>query len=188
MIIRRYFEIANKWTFQIKPIAELLKKYNVGNNWVDPFAGMNSPAELTNDINPKANAKYNMDARDFVNSLSGRFDGVVFDPPYSYRQISEHYAKNGIKASQLDTSFKFYNDVMLGIYKKIHVNGYAISFGWNSNGFGKRLGFKIIEIMIIAHGMHHNDTIATVEQKVKENYDLFENLSEQDVSVGMETV
>lgn len=184
MKIKRYFETASKWTFTIEPIAQLLKEYNVNGNWVDPFAGMNSPAEITNDLNPKANAKYNMDAKDFVNMLDGRYDGVLFDPPYSYRQVSEHYANNGIKATQLDTSFKFYNDVMLGIYKKIKVNGYAISFGWNSNGFGKRLGFKIVEIMIVAHGMHHNDTIVTVEQKIKENYDLFEQANRDVCGTG----
>lgn len=41
----------------------------------------------------------------------------------------------------------------------------AISFGWNSQGFGKNLGFKIIEILLVAHGRGHNDTIVTVEER-----------------------
>ena len=44
-------------------------------------------------------------------------------------------------------------------------NGIVISFGWNTNGIGKTKGFEIIEIMTVAHGGQHNDTICTVEIK-----------------------
>lgn len=158
----------NKWTFTIKPIAELLRKYvKDGKGWIDPYAGKHSPAEITNDLNEQLNTKYHMDARDFCKQLEGKYDGVLFDPPYSYRQVSEHYAKAGIKATQLDTSTNFYNRTMDLIYKKIKTHGLAISFGWNSNGFGKKRGFKIIEIMLVPHGGRHNDTICIVEQKVQ---------------------
>jgi len=53
MIINRVWAMPNKWTFTIKPIAELLARYvGDGKGWVDPFAGKNSPAELCNDLNP----------------------------------------------------------------------------------------------------------------------------------------
>jgi hypothetical protein len=45
--------------------------------------------------------------------------------------------------------------------------GIAISCGWNTNGFGKARGFKIIEIMCVAHGGSKNDTIVTVEKKIE---------------------
>lgn len=51
---------------------------------------------------------------------------------------------------------------------KIKISGYAICFGWNSVGFGKQRGFEIIEILLICHGGHHNDTIVTVERKIRE--------------------
>lgn len=54
------------------------------------------------------------------------------------------------------------------ISKMIIEDGYAISCGWNTNGFGKKNGFEIIEILLVAHGGAHNDTIVTVEKKVKE--------------------
>ena len=44
-------------------------------------------------------------------------------------------------------------------------DGKVISFGWNSNGIGKTLGFEQVEILMVAHGGHHNDTICTVEVK-----------------------
>lgn len=43
--------------------------------------------------------------------------------------------------------------------------GVCISCGWNSNGIGKTRGFKLVEILLIAHGGSHNDTIVTVEYK-----------------------
>lgn len=72
----------------------------------------------------------------------------------------------GMKATQRDTSMCFYEKPKSVIADKIKVGGYAICFGWNTNGFGKARGFKIIEIMCIAHGGSKNDTIVTVEQKV----------------------
>jgi hypothetical protein len=31
---------------------------------------------------------------------------------------------------------------------------------------GKNRGFEIVEILIVAHGGHHNDTLVTVERKL----------------------
>ena len=163
----------NKWTFKIKPIDALLQRYKASGLfregiWVDPFAGKYSPADITNDINPEMPTDYHYDALEFfkVVPMSNKLDGVLFDPPYSYRQVSEHYKAVGIKATQFDTSTNFYNRVMDKVYKKIRKGGLAISFGWNSNAFGKNRGFKILEILLVAHGGHHNDTIITVEKNL----------------------
>ena len=72
-----------------------------------------------------------------------------------------------LNPNQKDTSINFYNRVIKPAGKLIENNGYAISFGWNSNGFGKYQEFEIIEILIIAHGKGHNDTIVTVERKTQ---------------------
>lgn len=158
-------------TFTIKPIADLLKKYNVGENWIDPFAGWNSPAEITNDHNPEAPTKYHWEAKEFLEDYAPEmpYEGALFDPPYSYRQVSEHYKVIGKKATQLDTSTQFYNRVLDPLAGMIKDGGYCISFGWNSNGMGKNRGFEIIEILLVAHGGHHNDTICTVEKKIQSN-------------------
>src|SRR3990167_4728949 len=168
MIINRRWSMPNKWTFQIKPIAELLGRYvGDGKGWIDPFAGMTSPAEFTNDLNPESPAKSHLFADEFCQRIEGSFKGVLFDPPYSYRQVTECYAGYGIKATQQDTQSNFYNRVMNAICDKIKIEGIAISCGWNSSGFGKNRGFQIIEILLVAHGGHHNDTIVTVEQKIQ---------------------
>lgn len=174
----RHFARANAWTFQIPVIKKLFDKYvPIGdNNWIDPFAGKNSPAQWQNDHNPEMPTRWHMDAEEFCkDAASGYlvsykvlgqevvvlppFDGILFDPPYSYRQISEHYKVMGLKATSLDTGYNFYGRVMNAISPAIKVGGLAISFGWNSNGFGKKRGFKIIDGITVAHGLHHNDTL-----------------------------
>ena len=170
--INRVWAMPNKWTFTIKPIAELLARYvGDGKGWIDPFAGENSPAEFTNDLNPEMKTIYHLEAVDFCRQLNRHYSGVLFDPPYSYRQISDCYRGIGLKATQQDTQSFFYNKVMNEICDKIKVGGMAITCGWHSNGFGRRRGFELIEVLLIAHGSgsHRNDTIVTVERKIQAN-------------------
>ena len=170
--INRIWSMPNKWTFKIKPISELINKY-VGNGkgWIDPFAGMYSPAEYTNDLNPDANAKYHLEAYDFAKEIEKHdveLNGCLFDPPYSLTQISRSYKEMGkqyFNAKDRTGSFKDVRDV---IAKMIKLNGIVIYFGWNSNAFGKKRGFEIVEILLVAHGSNRNDTIVTVERKVRE--------------------
>ena len=39
------------------------------------------------------------------------------------------------------------------------------ALGEEQGGIGKQYGFEIIEILLVAHGGWHNDTIVTVERK-----------------------
>ena len=168
----RQWEMPNAWTFKIKKIKELLDRYVLKEEiWIDPFSGENSPAKFRNDINKERNAEFNFDALDFcknIETITGikEFDGILFDPPYSSRQISEHYKEIGKKVNSYDTSSAFYSNIKNTICDNIKIGGKAISFGWNSGGFGKNRGFKIIEIMLINHGGAKNDTIVTVEEKI----------------------
>lgn len=158
----------NKWTFQIKPIAELLSRYvGDGKGWIDPFAGMYSPAEITNDLNPKSPATFHLDALEFLKSLKGQYEGLLFDPPYTPRQVKECYNSIGRHMEQDDALLGYKR----GQYKAliaplIMPTGFTISFGWNSVGMGKKLGFEIIEILLVCHGSDHNDTICMVERKL----------------------
>jgi len=167
MIINRVWAMPNKYTFTIKPIAELLARYiGDGKGWIDPFAGMYSPAEFTNDLNPEMPAKYHMDALDFLKQLSGTYKGVLFDPPYSYHQMQECY--DGIGTGDITSrhATNFYGDLREAIAPLIIAGGLAISCGWNSIGMGKTHGFELLEILLVCHGRAHNDTIVTVERKI----------------------
>lgn len=168
--INREWAMPNSQTFKIKPIANLLKRYipKGGIGWIDPMAGYNSPALVTNDIDPKAPTAYHMDAEAFLKSFAGNlFAGIIFDPPYSYRQISENYKALNLVVTRLHTSANFKARIKNAGAPLIKIEGIAINCGWNSNGFGISRGFEIIEILIIAHGGDHNDTIVTVERKIK---------------------
>jgi len=168
MTITRIKAPPSEHTFTILPIKELLRRYvkSFGKGWIDPFGGENSPAELTNDLNPNKPTKYHMEAVEFCKQMNGEFEGVLVDPPYSPRQIKECYDGIGLRPDGNYTQVSFYWDVKREIAHKIKSGGYAITFGWNSSGFGRQLGFKIIEILLVNHSSNHNDTIVTVEQKL----------------------
>ena len=81
----------NKYTFTIKPVKDLLDRY-IGNGmgWIDPMAGFNSPAETTNDLDPKSPAKYHTDALEFLRSQKDGSVNAIFDPPFSYEKAKSY--------------------------------------------------------------------------------------------------
>lgn len=165
MRINRVWAMPSKHTFRIKPISELIQRYvGDGRGWIDPFAGENSPAEFTNDLNPNKPTQSHLPALEFCQSIHGCFNGVLFDPPYSLTQLKQCYESVGIKMFSADSNY-FSQNVKEAIAPKIITSGLAITFGWNSQGFGKNLGFELIEILMVPHGRSHNDTIVTVEIK-----------------------
>ena len=166
--IRRVWAMPNKWTFKIKPITELLGRYNVGDGWIDPFAGQYSPAEITNDHNPDSNALVHKDALDFVKTLEDeKHLGCLFDPPYSIHEVKRHYDQMGMKYDWRTDPTAGFVRVRDIASQKIVIGGHVIYFGWNSNAFGKKRGFEIVEVLLVAHGGNRNDTIVTVEKKIK---------------------
>ena len=65
MELSRVWAMPSRWTFTIPPIRKLLDRYvGDGMMWIDPFAGENSPAEITNDINPDRPTTYHLHAID----------------------------------------------------------------------------------------------------------------------------
>ena len=170
MIINRVWAMPNKWTFQIPPIADLLARYvGDGKGWIDPFAGENSPAEITNDIDTQRKATSHLEATEFARGLNSRaYAGILFDPPYSLEQCKRVYENVGRKFTMRDGQIcGRWTELKDELSRKIIINGVVISFGWNSEGFGKGRGFYQEEILLVAHGSGHNDTIVTVERKIQ---------------------
>jgi len=169
MIINRVWAMPNKWTFTIKPIAELLARY-VGNGkgWIDPFAGMYSPAEFTNDLNVDMPTDSHLDALQYLKDYKHQyFNGAIFDPPYSITQARDCYAKIGMAhLNTKPTSMKYWASIKNELAQLVMVNGLVVCCGWSSMGLGKNRGFEMIEILLIPHGGSKNDTIVTVERKI----------------------
>ena len=167
MIIDRIWAMPNKETFKIKPIKDLINKQIDSNQMIiDPFANNSKIATVTNDLNPDFNTDFHLDAFDFLKMFDNNsIDVVLYDPPYSTKQVSESYKNIGKEVTALDTSANWRKKHLDEIQRILKPNGIAICFGWNTNGVGKTRGFEMVEVLIVAHGGSHNDTLCTVEIK-----------------------
>ena len=172
----RVWAMPSHETFSIPPIGFLVRKYlAVSEVSVDPFSRNKEWATYTNDINPNTSAEYHMDAREFLAMLvrdGVEADLILFDPPYSPRQVSECYAEAGLTPTMIDTQVgKTMKECRELIRKISKVGTVVISFGWNTVGMGS--GWKTEEILLVCHGGGHNDTICLVESMTEKQDDLF---------------
>ena len=93
ILMRRAWAMPSPYTFSIAPISELLDRYLTDKEViVDPFAGNSRRATISNDL------REGQEASLFLDSLTDvAADAVLFDPPYSPRQISEAYKSVGAR-------------------------------------------------------------------------------------------
>tara|TARA_S200002703_G_scaffold6737_1_gene7274 strand:- start:45 stop:491 length:447 start_codon:yes stop_codon:yes gene_type:complete len=148
VIIERYWAMPSHQTFTIKPFKELIEK-ELGSEYIDPFP-----------------YPFKQDAIEYLKTIEDNSENyLVFDPPYSQRQLREMYDNNGLSLDN-PMNNSYWANCRKEISRIIKKNGKVISFGWNSNGIGKKYGFEITKIVLVAHGSQHNDTIATVEMKI----------------------
>lgn len=169
----RTWAMPNSDTFSVLPIGEMVKRYlATAKVSCDPFARNKRWATHTNDLNPTTEAEHHMDAEKFLLMLAGRgvkSDLIIFDPPYSPRQISECYKSVGLEVGMKETqSALLYQRVRDAIMTVATEGAIVLSFGWNSVGMGKRHSFEQIEIMLCCHGGAHNDTICLAERRLPE--------------------
>ena len=157
----RVWAMPSIWTFSVKPIRKLIGEY-LTDGWIDPFAGENSPAEITNDIEDRG-ATFQMDALEFLKSRpDNSANGCFFDPPYSPEQCLRRY-KAKVKGTMGRT--EYWAKCKDEIRRIVKPGGTVISFCWDSTGIGKKRGFEIIEVLLVCHGAGHYDTIVTVDIK-----------------------
>lgn len=170
VVFSRVWDMPNSDTFSIPIIRCFVKRYLMGSNVsIDPFARNKRWATHTNDLNPNTAATHHMEAEDFLNQLKTQnvmADLFIFDPPYSPRQLKECYDNIGKKMQMEDGQTarlrSIWRDAAIPILTD---NAVVLSFGWNTVGFGKKLGFEIEEIMLVCHGADHNDTICMAERR-----------------------
>lgn len=86
----------------------------------------------------------------------------------SPRQISECYKSIGLKVGMEETqNARLYKRVRDAMDQIILSDGIVLSFGWNSAGMGVKRGYEMIELLLVAHGGGHNDTICVAERKLQ---------------------
>lgn len=168
--IEREWAMPSRWTFEVEPIRELLDDEMGNGIWIDPFAGKNSPADITNDLNDERNTDYNMRAREFLEMFDdGEIDGgILLDPPYSNSAIKRCYEEIGEEPREEDFDMKFYSRPREETTRILQKEAKAISFGWNTIGIGKNRGFTKKRILMVCHGGARNDTLVTVSVKSDE--------------------
>ena len=165
----RHWEMPNHRTYSIKSIGRLIRKYVKSEMYsIDPFANESKMATVTNDLNPNYKTDYHLDALDFLKIFEkDSVDVVLYDPPYSLRQVSEMYKSVGVEVTMETTQSSWRTKHIDEISRIVKPNGLALCFGWNSSGIGTVRGFELIEVILVAHGGSHNDTIVTVERKIQ---------------------
>lgn len=153
MKIERVWAMPNHRTFEIEPIKKLITNENPQPRGcvIEPF-----PFESKVDC-----FEYLAQFPDAVGDF-----GLV-DPPYSKRQVSEHYKERGIEINGWHTSAGWTAKLKDEVARVMKVGSKTITFGWNSSGLGKNRGFEIVYILLVCHGSDHNDTICTVERKIQ---------------------
>lgn len=166
----RIWAMPNKNTFEILPIKKLIvEEVDLSKYWIDPFANRNKIATVTNDLSVEYDTDYHLDASDFMKLFEDNsVDGVLYDPPYSPRQVSECYNDVGYNVTWDTTKASFWGNHKREISRIVKIGGKVITFGWNSGGIGYKYGFEIERILLVPHGGWHNDTICTVEVKTHE--------------------
>ena len=160
-----------KHTFDCKPIGEFVWRYlKDAEVSLDPFSGNKTWATYTNDLNPDTPAQYHYEALEFLQIMKQkavRPDVVLFDPPYSPRQIQELYNNIGkdtyLEMAHKTAGWKAEKDIIDEI---IAEQGLVLCCNWNSVGMGKGRGYEILEILLVCHGASHNDTICVAERKL----------------------
>lgn len=170
MQISRVWAMPHRDTFQVKPIRVFVQKYlRDARCSIDPFARNSRLATVTNDLNPETSAEYHMDALDFLKMLASRgarADVVIFDPPYSLEQCKRAYDSIGRKVTMRDTQiWGRWTEHKQIIGELLSPAGTFLHFGWHTNGLGKKHGFEIVELLDVAHGSGHYDTLCIAERR-----------------------
>lgn len=181
--IDRIWDMPNADTMLVPSIRsftlEYLAKSKVS---VDPFARNCRLATYTNDLSQDTSADHHMEAADFLRMLLSDgvlADLVIFDPPYSVRQIQEVYRGFGKE------NFTFQECAQLGrwntekdlIAQLLAPGGVCLHYGWHSNGMGLARRFAIERILLVAHGGAHNDTICVAERRLADDAQLFQEVA-----------
>jgi len=153
----------------------------------DPFANKSFTSGLynciTNDLNPEFDTTFNLEFHDFAKKMKDncmKFDLILFDPPYSLRQLKEQY--NGIgKDLELWQTHNMWSKGKDDLIDCLIEGGYIISFGWHSSGWGKKRGMVKKEIHLFEQVAREDryDLILTIERKEQSKLELlFEGIEE----------
>jgi len=154
----------------------------------DPFAREGFVGKLpnciSNDLNPEYDTDYNLEFQQFARVMHMKqvaFDLVVFDPPYSLRQLKDCYDGIGKDLKLWQTNN------MWGVGKNflshhMPVGSIVISLGWTTAGFGRKRGFEKKAVHVFEQSAREDrySVFVVVEQKVQHKLTDFTLESEEE--------
>ena len=150
--MERVWTMPSHRTFTMPPVKKLIKQESAGcKNIIEPFPFQSK-----------------IDVFDYLQSIPDESaDLALVDPPYTRRQVSEHYKEQGVKVTGWHTSSGWTTKVKREVARKIKPGGKAITFGYDSAGLHKKNGMQIYRILLCHSGVDHYDLICTCDRKIQ---------------------
>jgi len=154
----RVWAMPNSRPFKIPAIAKLIEEECVG-----------IPEDKIVDLFPYQATR---DAFTYMKSLQDSSVKVyLVDPPYSHNLARElykdHGKEHGVPMVSWESPKKYWTAFRKEMARTLEPGGKVITLAWNTQGTGKTNGFEITRILMVAHGGGRNDTIVTVDRKLK---------------------
>lgn len=170
-----------------REVDNMMRRTNGEGLAVDPFARASFTNSIenfvTNDLNPEFPTHYNLEFKDFakrmrfeVDNLDQRpIDLVFFDPPYSLRQLKDHYDGIG-KDLELWQTHNMWKEGKDHLAKIMPVGSRVVSLGWTTSGWGAKRGFEKVAVHVFEQVAREDRyaLLVTVEEKVQHTLDDFE--------------
>lgn len=146
-----------KWTFEQPKLRKWIEKWCKG-KVLNLFAGKTrlNVDEFRIDSSDEFKPDLQTDALKFLKTTARKFDTIILDPPYSLRKSYEKYKGHYIGSK--------WTQVRRAVANVCNIGARVISFGYNSQGMSRKLGFMKLALCLVCHGGDHNDTICTVEE------------------------
>lgn len=155
---------------------------------VDPFARESFTNSIenfvTNDLNPEFDTDYNMEFKDFARRMEFEVDYnnqrmidlVFFDPPYSLRQLKDHYDGIG-KDLELWQTHNMWKEGKDHLARIMPVGSRVVSLGWTTSGWGAKRGFEKVAVHVFEQVAREDRyaLLVTVEEKVQHSLIDFES-------------
>jgi len=147
----------NRWTFKMPRLKVWVESWCKG-KVLNLFAGKIrlNVDEFRVDSNNEFKPDHLGDALEFLKTTKMKFDTIIIDAPYSLRKAYEKYKGHYIGST--------WTQVRRAVPRVCNKGARVISFGYNSQGMAKVLGFKKLAICLVCHSGDINDTICTVEE------------------------
>jgi len=157
----KYFAVCpNKWTFQSEKIKNWCESHLNG-RVLNACAGKtnldHSGEVVRNDIDATIDAEYHVDVCEISKHVDGKFDTIIYDPPFSEFQSNVSYG--GRMVGKDAAAKREFNDIL-------RAGGKVIQFGFTTTCMPGEFDYKRREVAIFNTLGRMNDWLGTVDERM----------------------